>query len=73
MSSFQKHLKPEIIIKTGSFFIDPLIISTPTNTGGFLLFVAVFNMLSTLRYLTKLASISELEYMTCEFHKLNPD
>ena len=38
---FSETLKTEIIIKTGSFFIDPLIISTPTNTGGFLIFVAV--------------------------------
>ena len=67
MFFFKKQLRPNIIIKR--FFINnkSLKIFTPTNLGGFLIFIELLNnlnnpnILPTLRYLTKLASKAQLD------------
>ena len=64
MIFFPQRSSPNIIIKR--FFINnkSLKIFTPTNLGGFLIFIKLLNnptILPTLRYLTKLASKAQLD------------
>ena len=64
MIFFSQRSSPNIIIKR--FFINnkSLKIFTPTNLGGFLIFIKLLNnptILPTLRYLTKLASKAQLD------------